>query len=263
MKRNVGLRILMVMGLGMLSWLATLLAPVAVQAANPTWRGEYFTNSTLSGAPGVVRYDEKIDFRWRSGSPVRNVPADGFSVRWTGEVRLNAGRYGFRTETDDGVRLYVDGKLVIDRWYDMATSVHTAVVPLKAGLHTIRMEYYENRGEATAKLTWQEIVTNGGGNIITCVRPTNSWIKVYRLEGTQWVDIQPKGFGAMSPAGNLKLDGLAVDMLRYGSAGHPYRVELWADGSLIRAVGDTANGQPAFRVYPDRDSYTPWGCPAP
>jgi hypothetical protein len=54
-----------------------------------------------------------------------------------------------------------------------------------------------------------------------------------------------------------------VDTNLFGGAGNPYRVELWANGSLIRAVGDTAAGQQEFRVYPYTDNYTPWGCPAP
>jgi hypothetical protein len=77
------------------------------------------------------------------------------------------------------------------------------------------------------------------------------------------VDVNPRGWGAISPSGYLKIDGLSVDVARYGGRGHPYRVELWANGVLIRSVGNTARGEPEFRVRAGADNYTPWSCPAP
>ncbi len=76
-------------------------------------------------------------------------------------------------------------------------------------------------------------------------------------------DVHPNGFGPLNTRGDLKLDGMTVDHDRYGDAGHPYRVELWANGAVVRAVGDTGQGQPEFRVRANADNPTPWGCPAP
>lgn len=248
--------------LGVTIWLATLLAPVAVQAATNLWHGEYFRNTDLAGYPAVVRDDAKIDFNWGYGSPHEWIAADRFSVRWTRSAYFDGGHYRFTTTSDDGVRLYVDERLVIDRWYDMPVTSNSATLSLSRGTHSLRLEYYENQGGAFARLDWQQIDPRYG-NIVTCVRPVDSWIKVYRLDGSTWTDVNPHGWGPLSPAGNLKLDGMLVDEARYGAAGHPYRVELWAAGSLIRSAGDTARGEPEFRVRAGVENPTPWGCPAP
>lgn len=100
------------------------------------------------------------------------------------------------------------------------------------------------------------------GNVITCVRPENSWVKVYRWDGSSWIDVKPEGYGPLSASGYLKLDGMLVDTDTYGGNGHPYRVELWTDGSLIAAVGDTTAGQSEFRIYANTDNVTPWACAA-
>lgn len=229
------------------------------------WRGEYFANRWLYGPPVLVRNDRNIRFDWGSGSPDSRVPSDEFSVRWTRTMYFRAGQYEFKTKTDDGVRLFVDDRLLIDQWRDMAGAVFTAKVMLAEGNHVIRMEYYENKGNALAELSWTgPLPVPSVGNLITCVRPQNSWIKVYqRTAEGGWLDINPNGWGPIDPSGYLKIDGLPVDYYRYGAQGHPYRIELWANWRLIRSVGNIDAGQPEFRIRPDTDNYTPWGCPAP
>ena len=234
-----------------------------LDAPSGTWRGEYYNNPWLSGSPVLVRQDSSINFDWSNGSPDYRIPSDRFSVRWTRAVSFQGGRYRFTTVTDDGVRLYIDGNLVIDRWMDMAPTANSVEVNLTTGVHAIRMEYYENGGGAVAKLFWETMRVVQEGNLVTCVRPTNSWIKAYRWDGSMWVDVNPRGWGAISASGFLKIDGLPVDVARYGGAGQPYRVELWVNNVLIRSVGDTSRGEPEFRIRPGVDNHTPWGCPAP
>jgi hypothetical protein len=242
---------------------------VAASETPPTasWRGEYFADRSLSGQPALVRDDPSIAFNWGSASPGPAIPADNFSVRWTRNMQFGGGHYRFSTVTDDGVRLYVDGNLVLDFWRDMNRETHSVELALSRGAHTVRMEYYEAYGGAYARLTIQRLDDvsreQAVGNIITCARPRNSWIKVYRLDGDRWTDVNPQGFGPVSGSGYVKIDGLPVDQSRYGNAGHPYRVELWANRVLIRSVGNTSRGEPEFRVRAGMDSRTPWGCPAP
>jgi hypothetical protein len=240
-----------------------LVFPGAALAGDASWYGEYFDTRDLTGAPRMTRYDNAISFDWGGGSPDWRIPVDRFSVRWSRNLWLAGGTWRFSTATDDGVRLFIDGKLVIDRWVDMARTVHWVDIDLAEGDHAVRMEYYENYGGSVAELKWRMIDRNPVGNIITCVRPQNSWIKVYRWDGGSWVDLNARGFGPIGASGYLKLDGMSVNSSLTIDGGHPYRVELWANGSRIRAVGDTAAGQSAFRVYANRDNYTPWGCPAP
>ena len=85
-------------------------------AAGATWRGEYYDNRKLKGTPVLVRNDGAIDFDWGAGSPDPAVPVDNFSVRWTRTLGFTAGTYRFLASCDDGVRVYVNGQLVIDAW---------------------------------------------------------------------------------------------------------------------------------------------------
>lgn len=117
------------------------------------WRGEYFNNMSLSGAAALVRDDEKIDFNWGGGSPGPNIGADHFSVRWTRTMNLESGRYRWTTTTDDGVRLWINGRLLIDRWYDQSPAAHSAEMDLPGGATDVRMEYFENVGGAVAQLS--------------------------------------------------------------------------------------------------------------
>jgi hypothetical protein len=120
------------------------------------WRGEYYNNRKLEGAPALVRNDGAIDFDWDTSSPDPAVPADNFSVRWTRSVGFTAGTYRFFTSTDDGTRLFVDGGLVVDAWYDQKLpNTHSGDVYLAAGQHTVVVEYYEHGDKASAHVWWQ------------------------------------------------------------------------------------------------------------
>ena len=119
------------------------------------WRGEYFNNTHLGGTPVLLRDDREINFDWGGAAPEWGVvSADQFSVRWTQNVPLNAGRYRFTTTTDDGVRLWVNDQLILDEWYDQASQQHSAEIDLPGGSVPIKMEYYENSGGALARLSW-------------------------------------------------------------------------------------------------------------
>ena len=123
-------------------------------APSAPFTGEYFANTTLSGAPVLTRPDRRIDFDWHLGSPGTGVPEDGFSARWTTTRYFAAGRYRFTTLTDDGVRLYIDNRLIIDEWHDQSSTAHDYVGDLDEGNHTIRMEFYDSGWDAVAKLAW-------------------------------------------------------------------------------------------------------------
>jgi hypothetical protein len=72
----------------------------------------------LSGDATLIRQDAAIDFDWGSGSPASGLPTDGFAVRWRGRWQLAEGAYRFYAYTDDGVRIWVDGAVIIDQWRD-------------------------------------------------------------------------------------------------------------------------------------------------
>jgi hypothetical protein len=127
------------------------------------WRGEYFGNRDLSGKPVLVRTDPAVDFDWKYGSPDPSVPADNFSVRWTRTLGFTGGTYRFYTSTDDGVRLYVDGRRIIDKWQNQQLpNTYTADINLSGGEHTVQVEYYEQGGEASAHAWWNLLGTFSG-----------------------------------------------------------------------------------------------------
>lgn len=119
-------------------------------------KGEYFNNRNLEGQPVLVRVDKELFFDWHLGSPDPKIPPDNFSVRWTGKLIPPETRvYEIYAHTDDGVRVWIDGKLVIDSWHDRAATTDTARVKLEAGKeYDIKVEYYEHTGFAVAQLGW-------------------------------------------------------------------------------------------------------------
>jgi PA14 domain len=130
---------------------------------NGEFLGAYYSNSVLAGTPTLTRLDSAINFNWGTASPAPgDLPADSFSVRWTANTYLNTGQYRFTVTADDGVRLYLDGKLIIDKWKDQAATTYNSIKWITAGVHAIKMEYYEHSGLATAKLNWQLASSNGG-----------------------------------------------------------------------------------------------------
>jgi hypothetical protein len=126
------------------------------------WRGEYFNNMTLSGAPALVRNDAQIDFNWGSGSPAPGVvTADSFSAHWTRLLDLPAGSYRFTLTVDDGVRLWVNNHLLIDTWRVQSPRTYTADIYLPGGEIPIELEYYENDGGAVVQLAWTLVTLPG------------------------------------------------------------------------------------------------------
>jgi hypothetical protein len=121
------------------------------------WYAEYFSNGALSGSPALTRYDDSINFDWGTGSPGGGIGSDWFSARWTRTLDLSAGNYRFSTTTDDGVRLWVNNHLLIEAWRDQGATTYTGDIYLSGGPVTIKMEYYENSGDAVAKLSWSTV----------------------------------------------------------------------------------------------------------
>ena len=123
--------------------------PTSTPVEITDWRGEYYNNPDLSGAPILVRNDTSVNFNWGTGSPPGvPVSADHFSVRWSRRWTFPAGLYRFHVRVDDGARLWVDGYLVIDQWHDSPPTTYTEVVNLAAGWHDLKVEYYERDGGA-------------------------------------------------------------------------------------------------------------------
>ncbi|NKE70325.1 hypothetical protein MNODULE_06145 [Nitrospiraceae bacterium HYJII51-Mn-bac16s-1-B09] len=120
-------------------------------------KGEYFNTPDLTG-PMLTQTDPKIDFTgWGSGPPIQGIDPETFSIRWTGQIQIDrAESYLFNIITNDGVRLWIDGALVIDHWEqtDHLVSLEKGVAFNASGLHDIKLEYSENTGQALLQLNW-------------------------------------------------------------------------------------------------------------
>ncbi|HOF17368.1 MAG TPA: PA14 domain-containing protein [Phycisphaerae bacterium] len=130
-------------------------AAVAAGGADRGLLGQYFRGTDLRDLK-LTRVDAAVDFQWGFAGPDRQLPPDGFSVRWSGSVQApRKGQYTFYVSADDGVRMYVKGKKVIDDWRDTATVERRANVSLNAGQPVdLVVEYYEATNDAQVKLMW-------------------------------------------------------------------------------------------------------------
>ncbi len=108
------------------------------------WYGQYYNNMTLSGSPVATRYDPVLNFNWgETVIPAPGVPHEYFSAKWDSTQNLAyAGNYSVVATSDDGVRVWADGNLVIDGWFDHGPTTFTAQVYFAAGAHTFHVEYY-------------------------------------------------------------------------------------------------------------------------
>lgn len=117
-------------------------------------KGEYFDNMELAGEPKWVNNDEKIDFSFRRKRPGNVIPREKFSVRWSGWLKpKESGDFVVGTMSDDGVKLYIDDKLVINNWTTHGASLDEYSLKLEAGKeYKIRLEYFQDGGGAQIKL---------------------------------------------------------------------------------------------------------------
>jgi len=92
-----------------------------------------------------VRNDQKVDFNFGTKGPGGAIGGTNYAIRWTRSRYFEPGEYRFRILVDDGVRLWIDGILLIDEWHDSAPTEYVAVRQLSAGNHNIRIDYYQNK----------------------------------------------------------------------------------------------------------------------
>jgi large repetitive protein len=121
---------------------------------------EYYSGPDFTGST-VLQVNETLDFNWSNGSPHVLIPADSFSARWTAQlVPRFTEDYTLYLSSDFGARLWLDDQLVIDRWNGGSPAETSAVVSMAAGqARALRVEYRENTGPASVKLSWSSFST--------------------------------------------------------------------------------------------------------
>ncbi|MGB9890858.1 MAG: PA14 domain-containing protein, partial [Anaerolineae bacterium] len=130
--------------------------------AHEVWQiaatGYYYSGTNFETYRGS-RSDAAIDFEWFNRGPgIPGVGTDNFSVRWTGTIFVpSPGWYAFFATADDGVRVWLNNSLIIDRWQDQPPYTYQAIRYLTVGAHQVRVDYYERGGGATIKVAWKPV----------------------------------------------------------------------------------------------------------
>jgi len=159
-------------------------------------KAEYFRGKDLAGAAVVTRIEEEIDHPWGNGEVAAGM-SDQVSARWTGDLEAPfTERTTLITTSDDGVRLWLDGRLLIDNWTNHGTRDDFARVDLVAGqYYSVKMEYYEDGGGAVAQLSWQspsmprQIIPTGWLQLsvhATSPYPANTAVDVTQRPELRW-----------------------------------------------------------------------------
>ncbi|HLX95036.1 MAG TPA: TIM-barrel domain-containing protein [Verrucomicrobiae bacterium] len=218
----------------------------------PGLKGEFYTNETLSGVPALARTDANVDFDWSKNSPAPGFPRTHFSARWTGTIEVPAavGDVTLATVEDDGARVWIDDKLVVDAWGPHAATTSEAGAVLTAGRpHRLRIEYLQMEFDALLKLQWRS--PNDSSAIRVAWIPPGTWIDAWNgvtVSGPVTVTYQvPLGeipiyikSGAILPlapemqfTGEKPWNPLTLDL--YPCAGETNTAVLYEDDTLTTA----------------------------
>jgi beta-glucosidase len=161
--------------------------------------GLYYDNMNLDGTPVMRRVDSEVAFSWGADAPAAGLPKDRFSVRWVGTLIADTtGVYRLGVTVDDGFRLTIDGSVFLEDWHDGSTRSYEKDISLIAGEpHRIRLEYYENGGNATVQLGWKLKGDDPLKEALDVAREAEQIILVLglspRLEGEE-MDVEYPGF---------------------------------------------------------------------
>jgi PA14 domain/Secretion system C-terminal sorting domain len=143
-----------------------LFAPAASCIGSGTGlKAEYFSNTAVANnfpdAATTTKTEPEINFNWAGDAPA-GISNDLFKARFTGNIQTtDEGTYTFYVTADDGVKLWINNQLLVDKWIDQGASEYEATINLAAcTAYPIRIEYYENGGDAVCKLEWSGPVTD-------------------------------------------------------------------------------------------------------
>lgn len=164
-----------------------ILVPIPAALAPNGFKGEYFDNQRLQGEPKLVRNDKEINFDWGEEAAAKGLPADYWSARWTGTIIPEVtGDYLIGTKADDGARLWVDGKQVVNDWRPHAETTNSAKIHLEAGKPvSIRFEFFDATQFASAKLVWRTPLTDPFADTIKVAQASDLVILTLGISGDQ------------------------------------------------------------------------------
>ena len=197
------------------------------------WEAKYWMNKTFSSDLVFIRDEAEINFDWGEDGPVPGGRADNFSAQWKRDVDFEAGLYTLKAMADDGIRVYVDGLLMLDEWHNSAgNDIYTAQLKL-SGQHEIIVQYYEDAGKAKVKFEWE------------LIEPENHAPEAvddsYSVVKDEVLDVPAPGL----LANDVDLDGDKL-MLTIKNAPNNGTLELHVDGSFVYTPEEGFSGEDSF-----------------
>ena len=216
-------------------------------------KAEYYDNKDFTNLK-QTRTDPTVNFNWGRSSPDPSIGADTFSARWTGQLEAKySENYNFYTTSDDGVRLWVNDQLLIDKFVDQSATEYSGAIALVAGQkYDIKLEYYENSYDAVSRLSWssssqtKEIIPQSqlySPAIQTAITLGSSSTTVN--EGADSVTITLLRTGDLSSTSSIKyatIAGTATAGVDYGSEGtESAGILIFAPGQSSRQISIPIN----------------------
>ncbi len=132
--------------------------------AFPNWKGEYFKTIDLTGAPALVRDDRYINFNWGENRVIDGMPKDYWSARWTRSGYYPQGTYRFTVDSDDGSRIFVNNRLIMDNWDSPSLTPVSVDYYHPGGQANIRVDYYDRLVNARMIMNVAQISSGGSGS---------------------------------------------------------------------------------------------------
>lgn len=207
-----------------------------------TLKGEYFkkANKTLAGSPDATVDPDSADHDWGAKEPVSGIGKDNFAARYTGTfVAPTTGTYTFRVRADDGVRLWISNVLKIDKWIDQGATDYDATVTLNAGQSfDVKIEYYENSGDASLQFSWKKPGDNSFSIFTSDATAATSGD--YTMRNKVCVPTAPGGVesNCKQYGSNWKPEGLIQQYsrrMRFSAFGYLNESGNQRDGGVLRA----------------------------
>ncbi len=229
-------------------------------SASRRWRAEYFTNRSLQGTPARIDVVNDVDFDWGTAGPFDitipfpffdiTIPGqrDDFSARFSQVRRMRAGWYRFTLRGDDGVRLWVDDRLVINHWKRQSSTTYTAEHYVTGGDHVLRVEYFEQQGAANVELQIQAIEFQYQLFANTDLTGTPAATFNDSMTDLEWRHAPPVGTFVSNGRFSLRATGtkqFAAGTYRFHSQ-HTGGCRIWIDSTLVLDdwAGTNGNGSP-------------------
>jgi hypothetical protein len=169
-------------------------APAPSPVSPGTWYASYWNNTNQQGSPVLTRNEAAINYDWGNGSPDSRIANDNWSARWTGYFSFQPGTYRFTSVSDDGIRVYVNDRYVINNWTLHAEQTDTGTITLAGGTYPVAVDYFDHTNRAVAKVWWERIdAPNPPASTVTATPVTSLRVRSGPSTAYQVLTVVPKG----------------------------------------------------------------------